>query len=148
MVALTASVTALIAAAALLSGCGSGGDDAPDDTSTTGAAKTQATHRAAAADGARGQRDTTEVAPEDLANFSCRQGKKGRWSASGDLVNSGKKPVEYVVTVVTVNEAGTVVGEHKDTVEVGADDAGSFDWSSFYTGAADQCLPHVTRRPA
>jgi hypothetical protein len=135
----------------VLSACG--GDQAGDgagDGDADGAAQPSAgpTATAGVTASARPAADEPEVAPADLANFSCVRQGDGRWKATGDITNSTDRPMVYTVTVVTTDADAKVLGERVKSFTIEPEQSKSFTWPQFFRGSADTCMPHVQRKPA
>jgi hypothetical protein len=123
-------------------------------SSASGSPTAQPTAAAAAGGPATSQRPGQSARPPvaapmpaaaDLSNFSCTE-QDGVWSAEGDITNSGKVPMVYTVTVVTVDGAG-VSGEDSAQVLLDPGASTSFDLPAISEGAADACMPRLLRTP-
>lgn len=137
-------LTATLVGATVLAGCGSGGSDNESDGEGSSTGQPAAAAQSPDAETA----EKVEVAPADLANFSCDRLPNGRWKAEGHVTNSADKAMTYTVTVVTTDDREQVVGEQVKSFDLEPDQTKAFTLPRLYRGAAEQCIPHVEREPA
>lgn len=137
------SAIAGVVCAVVLSACGGGGNDeaaAPSSPSPAKSADASGSPSPAA--------EQPEVAPTDLANFSCDRQDNGQWKATGDITNSADKAMVYTVTVVTTDAGDKVLGERAKSFKLAPEESTNFAWGKFFRGAAERCMPHLERKPA
>ncbi|HET7326508.1 MAG TPA: hypothetical protein VFJ14_04400 [Nocardioidaceae bacterium] len=134
----------------VLAGCGVGGSDngaGGDGGGDESVSAEQAAVTAGSSSAGAQTADRIEVAPADLAGFSCARQADGRWKAEGQITNSADEPMIYTVTVVTTRGGSRVVGERIRSFQLKPEQAERFSWPGFYRGAASTCMPHVQREP-
>jgi hypothetical protein len=124
------------------------GDGDPDDSAGAEAAGGDgagATDADQSADAGAEAVPATQVAAGDLSNFSCEQ-RRGVWTARGDVSNSGRQPMVYTLTVVTV--AGSeIAGDETERVLLEPGEATTVQLPAIGRGPADACTPRLTRTP-